>query len=80
MPEELVRRAKAHAALRGISLKLFVIQAMETAVSTLPDPAPASRSPAIEIETDETDFDRGFKKQKKDKKKNKKHKKDKKQK
>jgi hypothetical protein len=28
VPEELVRRAKAHAALRGISLKDFILDAM----------------------------------------------------
>ena len=32
MPEDLVRKAKAHAALAGISLKALVIQALEQAV------------------------------------------------
>lgn len=31
LPEELVRRAKACAALHGMTLKDFVVQAMETA-------------------------------------------------
>jgi hypothetical protein len=46
MPETLVRRAKAHAALRGMSLKSFVIHAMEEAVTTLPEPAPPSHAPS----------------------------------
>ena len=32
MPEELVRRAKACAALRGLSLKDFIIEAVEKAL------------------------------------------------
>jgi len=31
VPEELVRRAKAYAALRGVSLKDFILQAMQRA-------------------------------------------------
>ena len=32
MPEELVRRSKAQAALRGITLRDFVIEALEKAL------------------------------------------------
>ena len=32
VPEDLVRRAKAHAALRGLSLKGFIMEAMEQAL------------------------------------------------
>ena len=34
VPEELVRRAKAYAALRGISLKDFVLDAMQQALDS----------------------------------------------
>jgi predicted HicB family RNase H-like nuclease len=36
LPEEFVRRAKAHAALSGITLKDFVIQAVEKAMQDKP--------------------------------------------
>ena len=32
LPEDLVRRAKAHAALSGITLKEFFVQAVEMAI------------------------------------------------
>ena len=32
MPEELIRRAKAQAALRGVTLKQFVIETLEKAL------------------------------------------------
>ena len=36
LPEEFVRRAKAHAALSGITLKDFVIRAVEKAMQDKP--------------------------------------------
>jgi len=39
MPEELMRRAKANAALRGITLKQFVIEAIERGVNESAQPA-----------------------------------------
>ena len=38
MPEDLMRRAKAGAALRGITLKQFVIEAIERAVNESAQP------------------------------------------
>ena len=35
MPEDLVRRAKAYAAWRGMSLKGFVIEAMQQALDSV---------------------------------------------
>jgi hypothetical protein len=32
VPEDLVRRAKAYAALRGLSLKSFIVEAVEQAL------------------------------------------------
>jgi len=34
VPEDLVRRAKAYAALRGLSLKDFIMEAMQQALDT----------------------------------------------
>lgn len=34
VPEDLVRRAKAYAALRGLSLKGFIVEAIEQALAT----------------------------------------------
>jgi hypothetical protein len=36
VPEELVRRAKAYAALRGISLKDFILDAMQQVLDSGP--------------------------------------------
>jgi hypothetical protein len=33
VPEELVRRAKAYAAMRGVSLKQFILDAVEKALN-----------------------------------------------
>ena len=62
MPEELVRRAKARAALGGRSLKAYVIDVLEAAVSVDSDGLGAA------LGADE-------KRKKKEKKKNKKHRK-----
>jgi len=32
MPEELVRRVKAHAAMSGVTLKAYVVEALERAI------------------------------------------------
>jgi predicted DNA-binding protein len=37
LPEEFVRRAKAHAALSGVTLKDFVIDAVEKAMQEMPE-------------------------------------------
>jgi predicted DNA-binding protein len=37
LPDEFVRRAKAHAALSGVTLKDFVITAVEKAMQEMPD-------------------------------------------
>lgn len=37
LPNEFVRRAKAHAALSGVTLKDFVIAAVEKAMQGMPD-------------------------------------------
>ena len=42
MPEELIRRAKAHAALRGMTLKQFVIETLEKALQKS-DVSPSKR-------------------------------------
>jgi hypothetical protein len=36
MPEDLVRRAKVYAAWRGMSLKGFIVEAMQQALETVP--------------------------------------------
>jgi len=37
LPDEFVRRAKAHAALSGVTLKDFVIVAVEKAMQEMPE-------------------------------------------
>lgn len=37
LPEDFVRRAKAHAALSGVTLKDFVIAAVEKAMQEMPE-------------------------------------------
>jgi predicted DNA-binding protein len=37
LPDEFVRRAKAHAALSGVTLKDFVIAAVEKAMQEMPE-------------------------------------------
>lgn len=44
LPDDLVRRAKAHAALSGLSLKEFVVKALERAVE---EPLPAFADPSL---------------------------------
>jgi hypothetical protein len=36
MPEDLVRRAKAYAAWRGMSLKGFIVEVMQQALDSVP--------------------------------------------
>lgn len=43
IPDELHRRAKAAAAIRGVSLKDFIIEALTQAVDRSPDPDPPTK-------------------------------------
>jgi hypothetical protein len=44
LPEDLVRRAKAHAALTGITLKEFFVQAVEMAMGKENQPTQSAHS------------------------------------
>ena len=43
VPDDLHRRAKAAAAMQGVTLKDFVIQALEDAINQAPEPGGAGR-------------------------------------
>lgn len=50
VPEELVRRAKAYAALRGISLKDFILDAMQQALDSVPSAMALFAHPGVKKE------------------------------
>jgi hypothetical protein len=50
MPEDLVRRAKAYAAWRGMSLKGFIVEAMQHALDSAPGTMSLFAHPVINKE------------------------------